>query len=156
MRTALTTRVASKEDTWHSMEDVFQTTGHVMRSEEQYRVFFNPNLETLKPVIQVNEVNYTKATQQYKPDHLNNGQPHPAWFNKNVRENNRQARGLFRKSPGQQAYKHGPIKLVCYYCEGEHLIKDCVKLSKEKSWDKQKDTDVARHYKNKLYSEMLC
>ena len=33
---------------------------------------------------------------------------------------------------------------------GEHLIKDCVKLAKEKSQDKQKDTDLARCYKNKL------
>ena len=39
---------------------------------------------------------------------------------------------------------------MCYYCEGEHLIKDCVKLVKEESWDKQKDTEVARQYKNKL------
>ena len=49
--------------------------------------------------------------------------------------------GPFRKCPGQQTYKHGPKRIVCYYCEGEHLIKDCVKLAKEKSQDKQKDTD---------------
>ena len=30
------------------------------------------------------------------------------------------------------------------------MIKDCVKLAKEKSRDKQKDTEVARWYKNKL------
>ena len=29
-------------------------------------------------------------------------------------------------------------------------MKDCVKLVKETSWDKQKDIDMARHYKNKL------
>ena len=39
---------------------------------------------------------------------------------------------------------------MCYYCEGEHLVKDCFKLAKEKSRDKQKDTDVAKHYQNKI------
>ena len=76
--------------------------------------------------MQVNKVNYGKAIQQYKSDHPNNGQSHQAWFNNTFRENNRQPRGPFRKSPGQQAYKHGLKKIVCYYYEGEHLIKDCV------------------------------
>ena len=39
---------------------------------------------------------------------------------------------------------------MCYYCEGKYLVKDCIKLAKEKSRDKQKDIDMARHYKNKL------
>ena len=39
---------------------------------------------------------------------------------------------------------------MCYYSEGEHLIKDCVKFAKEESWDKQKDTEVARWCKNKV------
>ena len=69
------------------------------------------------------------------------------------RENNKQPRGPFRKSQGQPANKHGPRKILCYYCEGEHLIKDCVKLAKEKSRDKQKDIEVARQYKNKLRDE---
>ena len=40
--------------------------------------------------------------------------------------------------------------MVCYYCEGEYLIKDCVKLARKKFQDKQKDTDMARCYKNKF------
>ena len=111
--------------------------------------FFNPNLEALRPVIQVNKVSYSKAMQQYRSDCPNNNQPHPMWFHNTFRENNKQPRGPFRKSPGHQAYKHSPKKIVCFYCDGEHLIKDCVKLAKEKSWDKQKDTEVARQYKNK-------
>ena len=34
------------------------------------------------------------------------------------------------------------------------MIEDCVKLAKEKSQDKQKDTEVARQYKNKLRGAM--
>ena len=33
----------------------------------------------------------------------------------------------------------------------KHLVKDCVKLAKEKSRDKQKNTDMARFYKKKLW-----
>ena len=136
------------------MEDVFQIIEHVTRSEEQNRAFFNPNLKASKPVIQVNEVSYGKAMQQYKPDFSGNGQPHPAQFHNTFRENNKHPRGPFQKSPGWQAYKHGPKKIVCYYCEEEHLIKDCVKLTKEKSQEQQKDIEVARGYNNKLQDSM--
>ena len=84
------------------MEDVFQTIECITWSEEWYRAFFNPNLETSKPVIQVNEVSYCKAMLQYKSDSPNYGQPHPAWFNNTFRENNRQPMGPFRTSPGQK------------------------------------------------------
>ena len=71
------------------MEDVFQTIEHITRSEEQNMVFFNPNLETLKPVMQINEVSYGKAIQQYKSDHPNKGQPCWMWFNNTFRQNNK-------------------------------------------------------------------
>ena len=139
-------RVVSKQDTWLSMEDVIQTIEHITRSEEWNRAFFNPSLEASRPVIQVNGVSYGEATWQYGSDHPNNNQP-PVWFHNTFRENNKQPRGPFRKSLGQPAYKHGPKKILCYYCDGEHLIKDCVKMAKEKSQDKQKDTEVTRWYK---------
>ena len=142
--------VASEQDTWCSMEDVFQSIEHVTSFEEWTRAFFNPNLETLKPIMQVNEESYGKTMWHYKSDFPNNGQPHPSLFNNTSRENNKQSRDLLRKSPGQQTYKHSPKKIVCYYCKREHLIKDCVKLAKEKFMDKQDDTEVARQYKNKL------
>ena len=56
-----------------------------------------------------------------------------------------------KKGQGQQHYKHSPRKLTCYYCEGKHMVKDSVKLAEEKSRDKQKDTDMAKHYKNKIW-----
>ena len=39
-------RVASEQDIWYSMEDIFQTIEHVTRSVEWNRAFLNPNLET--------------------------------------------------------------------------------------------------------------
>ena len=96
------------------MEDVFQTIEHVTRSEEQNRAFFNPTLEASKPVIQVNEVSYSKAMIQYKSDHPNNGQTCKAWFHNTFRESNMQPRGPFRKSPGHQTYKHITKQIVCY------------------------------------------
>ena len=69
------------------MEDVFQTIEYITRSKERYREFFNPNLETSNPVIQVNEVSCGKAAQHHKSDHSNNGQPYPVQFNNTLREN---------------------------------------------------------------------
>ena len=31
------------------------------------------------------------------------------------------------------------------------MVKDCIKLAKEMSRDKHKDTDAAKHYKNKIW-----
>ena len=105
-------RVASKQDTWHSMEDVIQTIECVTRSKEWNRAFFNPNLEASRPVRQVNEVSYGKATRKHRSNHPNNNQPDPVWFHNTFRENIKQPRGPFRKSPGHQAFKHSPRK----YC----------------------------------------
>ena len=35
------------------------------------------------------------------------------------------------------------------------MVKDCIKLTKEKYRDKQKDTDMAKHYKNKIQDAVL-
>ena len=106
---------------------------------------------TSKPVIQVNEVNYSKATRHHHTlDWSYNGQPHQVWFSNNFRDTNGQPRSPLKKGHGQQHYKHSPRNLTSYYCEGEHMVKDCIKLAKEKSRDKQKGTDVAKHCKNKI------
>ena len=31
------------------------------------------------------------------------------------------------------------------------MVKDCIKLAKEKSREKQEDADIARHYKKKIW-----
>ena len=56
-----------------SMEDVFQPIDHVTRSEEWNWAFFKPNFKTVQPVMQVNEVNYSKATRHNMVDQSNNG-----------------------------------------------------------------------------------
>ena len=101
-------RVASEQDTWRSMEDVFQTIDHVARSEEWNRAFFKPNFETSQPVIQVNEVNYGKATRHNMFDWSNNGQPHRAQFSNNFRDTNSHPRGSLKKGLAQLHYKHSP------------------------------------------------
>ena len=55
-------------------------------SEEWNRAFFNPNLEALRPVIQVIEVSSGKTTQWYGSDCPNNNQPHRGWFYNSFRE----------------------------------------------------------------------
>ena len=91
-------RAASEQDTWHSMKDVFQTIEHITRSKVWHRAFFNPNLETVKPIIQVNEVSYGKTTWHNKFDWSNSGQPHPVWFNNTFRDTSRHPRGSFKKA----------------------------------------------------------
>ena len=76
------------------------------------------------------------------------------WFSNNVRDTNRHLKGSLKKGQGHQDYKHSPRKLTCYYCEWEDMVKECIKLAKEKSRDKHKDTDMAKLYKNKIWDTM--
>ena len=83
--------VASDQDTWWSMEDVFQMIDHVTRIMEQNRVFFKPNFKQMQPSLQVNEVNLGKATwYQQVYDHSHNGHSLQVLFSNNFRDNNRQ------------------------------------------------------------------
>ena len=75
------------------MEDVLKTINQVIRSEEQNRTFFNPMLEASRPVIQVNEVSYSKTTWQHRSNHPINNQPHPAQFNNAFRKKQYTAKG---------------------------------------------------------------
>ena len=58
--------------------------------------------------------------------------------------------GSLNKGLGQLHNKHSPKMLTCYYCEGEHMVKHCIKLAKEKSREKQKDIEMAKQYKKKI------
>ena len=40
--------------------------------------------------------------------------------------------------------------MMCYYCEGEHCIKDCKKFTRDKAKYKLKTADLARKYKSKF------
>ena len=40
--------------------------------------------------------------------------------------------------------------MKCYYCEGEHCVKDCKKFTRDKAKYKLKTTDLAKKYKNRF------
>ena len=133
------------------MEVVFQMIDHVTRSKEQNRAFFKCNFKPVQPGLQVNEVNLGKTTRYNQTsDQSYNGHSHKVWFSNTFRDNNREQRCPLKKGQGQQHYKNGSKNLSCYYCEGEHKIKDCVKCTKDRSKNKQRDSNVAKQYKNKL------
>ena len=55
-------------------------------------------------------------------------------------------------NPNQSSYhpKQGQRKMKCYYCEGEHHIRDCKKFTKDKAKYKLKTVDLAKKYKDKF------
>ena len=40
--------------------------------------------------------------------------------------------------------------MECYYCEGEHHVKDCKKYTRDKAKYKLKTVDLAKKYKSKF------
>ena len=57
----------------------------------------------------------------------------------------------FCKDQGNPQYNtHGQRKLEYYYCQGEHLVRDCEKFNKDKAKHKCKTADLAKKYKDKI------
>ena len=44
----------------------------------------------------------------------------------------------------------GQRKLKCYFCEGEHSVRDCKKITKDRAKYKLKTVDLTKKYKDKF------
>ena len=51
---------------------------------------------------------------------------------------------------GSYQPNHGQRKLMCYYCEGEHCMRDCKIFTKDKAKYKLKTVDLAKKDKDKF------
>ena len=62
-------RVASKQDSWRTMEDVFNTINHIAKMEDRSKLYFEPNFELLSQVAKewVQEVSKGKYLGQNLP-----------------------------------------------------------------------------------------
>ena len=62
-------RVASEQDSWRTMEDVFDNISCIARTEERNKIYSEPNFEAVSEewVQEVSKGKYTGKTQPVKP-----------------------------------------------------------------------------------------
>ena len=136
------------------MEDFFQTINHITRTEEKIKVYCEPNFEPMPQVSKerVHEVSfgkYTKANLLVKT--YNSNSQCNMQYSSNFRDGGKHHSSQFHKDQSKQPYSIcGSRKLECYYCQGEHLVRDCERFSKDNVKYKLKTADIAKKYKDKI------
>ena len=69
----------------------------------------------------------------------------------NFRDGGKYHSNQFHKDQGKPQYNtHGPRELECYYCQGEHLVRDCEKFNENKVRYRFKTADLAKNYEDKI------
>ena len=147
-------KVAMEQELWRTIEDVFQTIHHMIKTEEKTKAYSEPNsdLVPLMPTVSMHEVSLGKCAKP-KPivktyhSNLNSNMQ----YSSNYRDDGIYHNSQYCKDQGKPKYgTHGPRKLECYYCQGEHLVRDCEKFNKDKVKYKLKTMDHAKKYKDKI------
>ena len=149
-------RVASEQDSWRMMEDVFNTISHIAKMEARNRIYLEPNLKSVPQVPKewVQEENTGNYTEQNPTNKFYNGPNCRSQTNSSF--SNRQCNSLRQYSSHPYRYQgtyqpnYGQRKLMCYYCKGEHHIRDCKKFTKDKAKYKLRTMDLAKKYKDKF------
>ena len=124
------------------MGDVFKSINKITRSEEQTKAYHEPKCNAISQVStqRNHEVSYGKYNTPKTP--------HKSYNSSHLRNpcNNKQC----NKNQGKPQYNCACSKLKCYYCEGEHIIKECEKFKQDKAKYKLKTANITQKYKEKI------
>ena len=89
---------------------------------------------------EVNEESYNRGKKQYSYDKSNNRSNFRKQYNSS----------LYNRYQGNSHSYPAPIKVKCYYCDGEHCIGECEKFKKDKEKYNLSRADIAKKYKERL------
>ena len=92
-------RMASEQDSWRTMEDVFDTISQITRTEERKKIYSEPNF---KPVSNewVQEISTGKSTGQIPSSKTYDGPQHRLQTNFNFRSSSRQYNNQHHRDKG--------------------------------------------------------
>ena len=79
-----------------------------------------------------------------------NGPQHRLQADSSFRSSNRKHNSQPCRDQGSYQPNPGQRKLMCYYCEGKHHIRDCEKFTKDKAKYMLKTADLTKKYKDKF------
>ena len=105
-------RVAKEQDSWRTMQEVFNTINHITRMEERTKIYLEPNFES---VLQVSKDTRGKYRWKKPSRKTYNG---PQCTNSNFRSSSRQYNSQLHRDQGSYQPNSGERKLACYYHKG--------------------------------------
>ena len=136
------------------MEDVFNTIDCKAKTEDRNKIYLEPNFELVPQVAKewVQEVITGKCPGQNPTHKTYNGPSHRLQYSSRFRNrsSSKQYNSKHHRDPSSYQHNQGQRKMNCYYCEGDHCIKDCKNFSRDKAKYKMKTTDLIKKYKNKF------
>ena len=141
--------VTREQESWQMMEDVFKSISCVAMMEERSKTYHQPECDCLSQV-SIERVHKISIPNRYvKPrsslpnkTHSNphyNPQTRSTFRNTHKTHNNQHNR-----DQGRLQYHCSPANLKCYYCQGDLLLKECNKLTKDKTKYKPKTVDMLK------------
>ena len=116
-------RVAKEQESWITMEDIYRSINRITKTDAHTKAYHEPRYDSVSEVTTegINEVSYNRAKKQYSYDKSHNS------FNFRKQYNGSPHSRYQGNSHSHQA----PMKVKCYYCNGEHCIDECEKLEKK-------------------------
>ena len=151
-------QVAREQESWCTMEDVFNSINHVTMMEERSKTYHQPEYDSMSQVSieRVHEVSMPnrcvkpRSSQPYKTHsspHYN-PQTRSTFRNKHKPHNSQHNR-----DQGRLQYHCMPTNLKCYYCQVDRLLKECNKFTKDKTKYKLKSADMFRKCKDQVIQQ---
>ena len=111
-------RVAKQQESWITMEDVYIRITKITKTDAQTKAYHEPRCVSISEVTTegVNEGSYNRGRKQYTYDKSHN--------RSNLKKKQYNS-SQYNRNQGNSHSHWAPIKVKCYYCDGEHHIDEC-------------------------------
>ena len=143
--------VTKEQESWRTMKDVFKSINKVTRTEEQTKAYNEPMYDAVSHVAteRINEVSQGKYHQPRTPSKMYGSHFRPSnnsHFSSPCGTNSHQ----ISRNQGRPQFSHTHTNIKCYYCKGEHCIRDCNKFMQDKAKFKLKTAEIVQKCKDKV------
>ena len=143
-------QVAKEQESWHTVEAVFKSINRVTMMEERSKAYHQPEYDSVSPISikRVHEVsipnrnvkpraslpNQTYSNTQHNPSSSSS-------FRNAHQSSSSQFNNQSNKDQGRK-YNCTSAKMKCYYCKGDHHLKNCDRFSRDQTKYKLKSVDM--------------
>ena len=127
-----------EQESWHTMEDVFKSINCITMMEERSKAYHQSEYDSLSQVSikRVQEVSMPNRYDKARSSLPNKTQSSPHYNSQTrstFRNTHKPPNSQYNRDQGRLQYNCVPTNLKCYYCQGDHLLKECHKFCKDKA-----------------------
>ena len=124
------------------MEDVYKSINRITKTDACTKAYHEPRYDSISELTteEVNEVSYNTGKSQYSYDKSHNSSNFRKQYNGSP----------YNRYWGDSHSYWAPIKVKCYYCNGEHCINECEKFKKDEDKYNLSRANIAKKYNEKL------